>query len=365
MNNLTHQHFIPKSYLKNFAINQDNKFFVEGKLKKEAEPKENLICISNICVDKNIYTLPQIKGNDKYSLEKFYAVKVDNVYPKIYKLLTNPLITFITEEQRAQIIMTTMSLFFRTPKFLNLNELKTTEMIDYIVNNYTDNNGNVKFKSKEHDFDFHIDNIDKVKTQLKIKNKIKFLNEHLKDWYKFIQFKLNAGLTVCHIYDDIELITSDNPVIMHSVVGNPFDVFDPTNIINLPLDNKHYLTIFPNTESSLPDRTFRIERDKMFALSTNLQIEENSEEWIIGKPGSIKEHIADQKNTPMILQASQETNEKAFDIQELWKIVEQTGTIYHQEVANKMKELLKKKIHQKEPQMQIMFLDLLKHGFLL
>lgn len=75
-----------------------------------------------------------IDGEEKYSLEKYYAENIDGVYPEVYELLTDPNKTYITTKQRAQIVMTTMSLFFRTPKFLNFNERRTNLIIDYGVN---------------------------------------------------------------------------------------------------------------------------------------------------------------------------------------------------------------------------------------
>jgi len=363
-----HQHFIPKSYLRNFAVSQDDKYFVEAKLKDEESPKEKLLSIRDICVDKNLYTIPHIAGEEKYALEKYYAENIDGVYPEVYELLTDPNKTYITTKQRAQIVMTTMSLFFRTPKFLNSNERRTNLIIDYGVNNHMDDKGNVKFKFKDNDFNFHIDYIEEVKANLKIKNKLKFLKEHLDAWQKFIQFKINAGLSVFRIYEDLDLITSDNPVIMHSVVGNPFNVFDPTNIISLPLDNKHFLTIFPNTESAMLDRIFRGDRDKWFGLTSNLEVERNSEEWIIGKPDSVKTHLTDQvkygEHSPDNLQALEDMKQRAFDTKDLMDIVEQVGTFAHQRVADKVKELRKKKINQDDPEMQKIILELARHGFL-
>lgn len=363
-----HQHFIPKSYLKNFSVRQDDKYFVEAKLKDEEKPKDKLLSIRDICVDKNLYTLPHVDGEEKYSLEKYYAENIDSVYPEVYELLTNPNITFITAKQRYQIVMTTMSLFFRTPKFLNQNDRRTNLIIDYGVNNHKDNKGFVKFKFKDNDFNFHIDEIKEVKADLKIKNKLKFLSEHLEAWQKFIQFKVNAGLSVFRIYEDLDLITSDNPVIMHSVIGNSFDVFDPTNIISLPLDNKHFLTIFPNTESAMLDRIFRGDRNKWFGLSTNLDIERNSDEWIIGKPDSVKSHLADQikygqYNTENI-QELENMKQLSDDSKELMDIVDQVGTFAHQRVADKVKELRKKKIYQNDPEMQKIILELARHGFM-
>jgi hypothetical protein len=347
---------------------QGDKFFVEAKLKDEETPKDKLLSIQDICVDKNLYTLPYIDGEEKYSLEKYYAENIDRVYPEVYEILTDPRKTYITTEQRAQIVMTTMSLFFRTPKFLNFNEHRTNLIIEYGVNNHMDDNGIVRFKFKDNYFNFHIDNIEEVKANLKIKNKLKFLKEHLDAWHKFIQFKIKAGLSVFRIYEDFDLITSDNPVIMHSVVGNSFNVFDPTNIISLPLDNKHFLTIFPNTESAMLDRIFRGDRDKWFGLTSNLDVERNSEEWIIGKPNSVRKHLTDQvkygEHNKDNLQALEEMKQRAFDIKDLMDIVEQVGTFAHQRVADKVKELRKKKIHQDDPEMRKIILELARHGFL-
>lgn len=368
MSNPKHQHFIPKSYLKNFSIKKDDKYFVEVKHKQEKKAKDQLLSIRDICVDKNLYTIPQLEGDDKYSIEKYYAKEIDSLYPEIYELLVNEKVNFINNEQRIQIILTTMSLFFRTPKFLNYKERRINKVLEYGVRNHIDNDGNVKFKIFNYDFDFHIDNIEQIKTNIKIENKLIFLQDHLESLHKFTQFKANAGLSVFHMNEDIDLITSDNPVIMHSVVGNSFNVFDPTNIISLPLDTKHFLTIFPNTSSSLTDRVFRGDQGKWFALATNFQVDNNSEDWIIGRPHSICAHISDQKQygeqTTGNLQALEDLKEKSKDSQELLKIIEKVGTIAHQNVANKVRELRRKRIHLNDPEMSKMVLELARHGFL-
>ncbi len=363
-----HQHFIPKSYLRNFSITQNQKHFVEVKLKDENAPKDSLLSIRDICVDKNLYTLPNVDSDKKYSLEKYYAEKIDSVYPEVYELLTDPKKVHITPKERAHIIMTTMSLFFRTPKFLNLNERKTNTILDYACKYHADRNGNVKFKFRDYDLAFHIDTIEEVRVNLKIKHKLDFLKEHLEAWQKFVEFKINAGITVYNIYEDLDLITSDNPVFMHSIVGNSFNVFDPTNIISLPLDNKHFLTIFPNTESAMSDKIYRGERDKWFGLTTNLEVDRSSEDWIIGKPNTIKAHVADQKKYGEFnaenLQAVDDIKEKLADMKDLLAIMQKVGTIGHQSVANKVRELRKKRIHQNDPEMQKIILELAKHGFL-
>lgn len=368
MGNPEHQHFIPKSYLRNFALKTDKKYFVEAKLRSEDSPRKTLISINDICVDKNLYTIPILEEGDKYSLEKFYAQKVDSLFPWIYKRLVDPSVIFINRFERSQIIMATMSLFFRTPKFLNFNERRLDSIINFAIKNKSDKNGNVKFKFGDYDLDFNISNLEEVKTNLKIRNKLDFLQRHLKTWNEFIQFKINAGISVFKITVDINLITSDNPVIMDSVVGNSFNVFDPTNIISLPLDNKHYLSIFPNTESSMIDRIFRSDRDKWFALTTNLEVERSSEDWIIGKPYTITDHLKDQvkygAHTEENIQDYEDLKEKAQDAIALSEIIDEVGTLAHQRVANKVKELRRKRIFRDDPDLQKLILELARNGFL-
>lgn len=361
------QHFIPRSYLQNFAEKIDKKFFVEAKLKSESKPEDDLQSISNICVDKNLYTLPQVESDDKYRLERFYAQEVDGVYPEVYKLLVDPSVTTITAAQRAQIIMTTMSLFFRTPKFLNHNTKNSNRALEVTANRFKDQNGNVKFEYEGRRFDFHIDNLEEVKTDLKLRSKLKFLQNHLKDWHDFILYKSKVGIAVFHLYEDVDLITSDNPVVMNSVVGNPFNVFDPTNIICLPLDNRHFLKIFPNTVPDHNNRVLREERDKSFAFTTNHSVDQNSEVWILGKPNSITAHIADQAKygqyTRENLRAYYEQEEKNNDLAEIWRIVNEEGTMAHQRVADKVKELHRKEIHRNDPILQKMIDKLKELGF--
>ncbi|RYX82076.1 DUF4238 domain-containing protein [bacterium] len=366
MNKPKRQHFIPKSYLKNFAVANNEKYFVEAKIRSDNEPKKDLVSIKDICVSKNIYTIPNKENDEKYALENYYASEIDEVYPEVYELLVDPKNDKITIEQRGKIIKTTMNLFFRTPKFLNSNQRAVDAMLKYGSINFQDKEGNIKFKFKNYDLDFNIKDIEEVRSKLKIDNKNKFLKSHIQDWYKFINFKLMAAISVYRICDEIELITSDNPVIMHSVEGNEFNLFDPTNMIALPLDSKHYLSIFPNTEEAILDTIYRCDRDKWFALTTNLQVERSCDEWIIGKPNSITNHLADQlkynEESAENLQAEQELKQKAEDAMDLVKIIEQYG-FPHQKIADKVKELLESSIHFNNLELIKIKDALAKHGY--
>lgn len=361
-----HQHFIPRSYLKNFAVTEDDKHFVEAKLRSEVEPKKDLISIKDICVNKNLYTIPNKEGDDKYALERYYASEIDEVYPEVYGWLVDPKVEKISAEQRAKIIRTTMSLFFRTPKFLNHNQRTINAMLDYGLRNFQDKDGRVKFNFKDYRLDFNVQDIESVRNDLKIENKLKFLDRHLKDWHEFATFKLQSPISVYRIYDDNQLITSDNPVFMHSVKGRPFDLFDPTNMISLPLDSKHYLSIFPNTEEAMLDTIYRTDRDKWFALTTNLQVEQNSEDWILGRPEAVRGHIADQikynQETAENIQAVEDLKQRAEDDNELLRVMEEHG-FFHEKVAEKVREMLKNPIHKEDLEIKKIAIRLAMQGF--
>lgn len=361
-----HQHYIPKSYLRNFALAQDEKHFVEAKLKSEEEPKARLISIRDICVDKNIYTIPNNDSDEKYAIEKYYASEIDSIYQAIYQLLIDETVTEITDEQRRKIILTTMSLFFRTPKFLNLNEKRIDKILDIACNRFMNNYGWIKVQLNGYMLDFHIEEIEEVRSKLHIDNKLMFLKQHLEALHRFVEFKMNAGISVITVIGEIDLITSDNPVEMHSIFNNRFDPFDPTNIIQLPLDNRHYLIIYPNTEAVIKEMVFRSERDLYFVLTSNHNAEKNSEDWILGKPGSIHAHLADQKKyfekTPENIQKIDEFEALANDAKELSKLMDQFG-LTHELTLKKITDLLQSPSHLNDSELKRTYEELMRRGY--
>ena len=360
-------HYIPKSYLKNFALNQDDKYFVEAKLIKEETIKPDLISIVDICVGKNLYTIPNVEGDDKYAIEKYYASEIDAVFPDIYELLINEEISQLTDEQRRKVILASLSLFFRTPKFLNLYAAQIDNMLTYAVQNHMDAEGRVTFKHDIYDLDFHISQVGEIREELNIQNKIAFLDNHLKDLHDFVEYKLKAGMMMITITGEGNLITSDNPVIIRSNVNPDFDLFDPTNIIHLPIDNKHYLMIAPNSEDALPNSVFRTTNDDiLFVLTNNLQVEQNAESWIFGKPGTVKEHIDDQikynEITPENLQRVADLEIKSKNYVKLGEMMDEFG-ITDQRVISFIEQLLKDPLHQDDPNIREDYNQLKKLGW--
>lgn len=293
-NSPKHQHFIPRSYLKVFATKEDDKYFVEAKFRESDEIRK--MSISNICVNKNLYTLPLIEGDDRFKLENFYATHVDAIYPEVYRMLVNPNKLTLTPEEREKVIFTCMSLYFRTPKFFNQNTKIIDTVFDYALRNCQDSNGNIKYDFKNYHLDFHISEVESQKLHFRTLEKINFLKDHLSQWHDFVKFKVNAPISVDKI-DGMELITSDSPVHIHDHTGKLNNLFANENIIKLPLDSSHYLTIYPAiVDNRLNNRILRSERDSMFGWVLNHDTQSNCIDWIIGSEGAIHAHVLDQEN---------------------------------------------------------------------
>ena len=181
MSNPIRQHYIPRSYLKYFAEKKNDHFFVDTLIRGEKNSIFTTTTV-NVCVQKNIYTFPSEKG-DKFAIEKFYATEVDAVYPEVYRMLVNPNITVIGEEDKRKILNTLLSLFFRTPQFLNFR----TDRTDYVFNQMADstadpeqditiglrNGASITFKRKD---------LEDMRRQRKDKDKEVFLITHFADW---------------------------------------------------------------------------------------------------------------------------------------------------------------------------------------
>jgi hypothetical protein len=159
------------------------------------------------------------------------------------------------------------------------------------------------------------------------------------------------------IVDDFDLITSDNPVIIDDLQRRnivPFDLFSPNNTIQLPLNSKYYLFIFPNTEKANINQIYRGDRDKWFALTLNYLIEKKSNSYLIGYPnGSISKHFLEQKkhdtHTDENLNEVNQFKSKVLIMQELLSIIETTGSIYDVEVIKKVKSIHKDSNIYQEP----------------
>jgi hypothetical protein len=198
---------------------------------------------------------------------------------------------------------------------------------------------------------------DKLQNEVVKENKIVFLTEHIQVLDSLVKFMDADGIGFNMVTDDSEFITSDNPVVIRNYKTGQFhNLFDPDNVIYLPIDPKSMLTITPKSFGKLENKVLRVLSTQDFTISINHDVEGNSEKWIIGSEDSIKNHLDDQAErnawTPANLQWVEDSRKKAELMSELDEMLQKNGEVINEEVATKMKELAQNDLLKDDPQMK-------------
>lgn len=366
-----HQHFIPRSYLKYFGQKKEENYLVDSIMKGDGN-KIIQLTTKNICVQKNLYTFPLNTPGDRFAIEKFYAVEVDSEYPRVYEMLVSPKITAIGKDDKRKILNTILSLFFRTPHFLNDRNDGLDETLDRLIKTHSDpdtevtvdlkGGGHMKFRMKD---------IEEVRTDTKAKHKEHFLISHFADWQDFVNYKMTCGIEVMTVANDVPLITSDNPVLIMDMNGqlNLENIFHRDNVIEVPINRNQYVVIYPNSVAKGEQlRITRSGRDKYFAAGVNLRTQYNSQIRLVSYPGDMQVHFDSQ----MELNKWNEDNQKALgDIKkknqlvfELMQVIQKNRTSICQEVADKVKEIRKTKLMDTDTLLNKLILVLAQNGYL-
>ncbi|MDQ6482419.1 DUF4238 domain-containing protein [Dyadobacter sp. LHD-138] len=363
-----HQHFIPKSYLKKFAIKKGkSKFFLEAKQLGSDRIYRDM-STRDICVQSNLYTVPDEDIEKRYVLENYYAHNVDAAYPEIYDILTDEKRNYISTDQKYKILYTVISLYFRTPKFLNAISFADDLELEKSVERQ-DGRGLIKIEWNDgYKSLFHVDDLNEEKLRRREFNRIKFLRTHLEEWHNFVYNKNHGVINVFKVPHSVPLITSDNPIQIGSDHAD-VNLFSPDNFIQLPLGPHLLLWIAPysiNNDRSQLNKIYRQYRDESFAVTSNSTVERLAERWIFGQPGSISQHISDQIrfNKPEVAEPLVEgLIKKTYELMQLVSLMERHG-LASIIVANKVKEMRRLAIFKDSLELQGIIEALAKRGFL-
>jgi len=322
MNEPIGQHYIPRNYLKYFTEqdkNSNEKIYVRRKgTEKPFETSTKKICFQN-----DLYTIPNVGIDKKYSVEKFYGDTADKYFSEIHDLLVDENVLTIDFETRRKIISAALSLYFRTPKFLNIKNKMVEDIIQEIAS--SSKNEDISISYFGDTLHFKRNEAKQIIKEEKEKNRILFLAQHLEAYKIFIEAKIMNVIYVDKVVDDSELITCDNPVIIRPFVNptlpdydeneyfsRPINPFDPSNMIHLTIDKKHILTIMPDTEETVFNKIHRKKISFPDVLLYNNDMEKFSDLWVIGTRKGLLSHIDDQDEY-------KEENEKSIDLYEFMK----------------------------------------------
>ncbi len=337
------QHYIPRSYLKNFATEKGKKTFVVDGYRFDDEVLLKDLSTKDICLEKHIYTIETNDESKKFALETYYADNVDSEYPNIYKILTDKSIKKVDKNQKFQILYVCLSLYFRTPHYLNQHNKITNEILDNAIL-YADKNGIVTLNYFGKQIKFNKDDIESIKKDFQKENKTIFHVKHLEQWMKFVHFKYGCVINVIEIEDKTApLITCDNPVSIRHMKTNQFaGLFDIDSVITLPLDSYHFLEIHPNTYEDGDTVINRLIHDKDFTFTTNAITQTNADNWILSKSGNIdthfkiQDHYEDEKNGEQFLEKAKY---RAEEMQRVFSMTENEG--FSKNVFDEYKKLEK------------------------
>ena len=115
MGKKSRQHFVPRTYLKNFAQEIDRKFFVHTKTPKVIDNGgTGFRNISHICTEWDLYDLPgQLSDDERKVVDTFYKDAYEEHWTSVYTKLVDEDVSTITQEDRRVIIGMVSSMFFR------------------------------------------------------------------------------------------------------------------------------------------------------------------------------------------------------------------------------------------------------------
>jgi hypothetical protein len=288
------QHFVPRAYLKYFSDKKGSGHYnimalPVVDLKPEAIIERNT---KSICYEKNLYTLPGSTNEEKMLLETFYSEELENKYEVVYSMLIDPSKSELSNAERELIVSTVATMFYRVPIW----QKKHTDVMRRVFSmciqacNHTGKKdiqieGDlyvVEGKTVDHLIAEYITNnkSHQVITQLQIA--LKLVSVRLRSDNVYI-FKLEEG--------EQEFITSDNPVKLQNLHNQRIMPFDPSNIMKLPLDHKHYLMLMPNNDNSNLNRIVRHNAKGGFSrreeLISNTEQLQGADQYVLGSTCSL------------------------------------------------------------------------------
>jgi hypothetical protein len=281
-------HFVPKTYLKNFAIRKNDDEYVNT-LNNE-ESSDNIIesNIIDLCAEKHLLNL---NGNhkSKQKLEDIYTDIFENHYDNLFSVLTDDTVLEITDELKKSIVSAVVTMFYRTKKWSDLLGFHADgdmKKIDQLSNQFKVDH---YFNSKGLQVGFQDKTLEELEVSHKSITRIPLIITQLKVALKLIEAKQFDCINVYKIADDSEFITSDNPVLainMHKIRTMHFDI---ENAYYLPISNKYLIAIFPK-EDNLPsqNKIIRLMINKEWVESFNNMQLFHSDKCIIGSVEAIK-----------------------------------------------------------------------------
>ncbi|CAL2104168.1 conserved protein of unknown function [Tenacibaculum sp. 190130A14a] len=317
------QHFVPRTYLKHFSIQDGQEYLIhalpEKAIKKEAIFQSN---IKNVALEKHLYTLPGETVEQKMAVERFYSDELEQHYDAIYQILTDPDKTELTNEERELIISTVVTMYYRTTKWVNASRdlMRRAFKQAFALCKQT---GKDYFTFGDEKVSIAGKNLEEFTRDYNKERQPGMIITQLEVAIELIKVRLkNDSICVIKIDDEnLELVTSDNPVIASNNKPERFAPFDPSNILKLPLDSQHILMLMPECPEGLLNRIWRRISKRPFSeiekLTANYSQMQNSEKFMFGSKSALESYLTTKQESERPLEEGESMAEVFARLKEL------------------------------------------------
>lgn len=282
------QHYVPRTYLKNFATKKNGEFFVDAyDLKTQRFIKAN---IKKICGEKDLYTVNDPRVPNPLVIESTYADQYEPLYERVYKILTDDSIISISDETRRDIIVAVCQFYFRNPKSLNdiiKFHLKRIEK-DYLE---TKERGEGNLVYLDEIYDISQQSCEEIQEKFSKDTKFAFKVGHFGRFIDLVNARAFDSIIVYKIIDDSSFITCDNPLPSYSILNtSSADPFTEDRQFYLPLDGQHCIGLQrnKNIEHNVIER---IEVDFLMSVMICYSMYTSAQRFIIGSRETIEKEI--------------------------------------------------------------------------
>jgi len=313
------QHYVPRTYMKRFSVKKGDEYYINALPNNNCkEDKIIELNIANVCLQKDLYTLPGDTKEHRMLIEKFYSDNYETHYNQIHEMLTDPNKKTVTNAERELIISTVVTMFYRTTKWINLHNNLFNRMLQSAYN-ICQQTGKDFFMFEDQKISIAGKTLEQLQKENIIENRPTQIIAQLEVALKLIRLRtIRDGIYISRLVDDnCGFITSDNPVICSNIKAGFIAPADPTNILKLPLDNKHMLFLMPYADANTRHLLIRhnVSGTMSFTekLTSNYEQFKNSERFILGTNSAIKSYLRTKKASESSLSPEENMKLKSYD----------------------------------------------------
>lgn len=283
------QHIVPRCYLQNFAVEKrKDEFFVDVLFNQSSDHKIHRQNIKNICKIREFYTFGGLPENEKRWLEKYYSRHIESVYHDIYKTLTDTKAETVSPELKMKILVYIIAQELRTPKLAEALNSLSNRTIEYAFLAHEQLGTKKKIFSEDKEImDLEGKTMEEAIKESDSSNRQSANLESVKRLKHIAELKMDYHILVTKYKGDIGLISSDRPVYADS------PLYSPDGKINLPIDRKHMVCLYPYDQEVDPDplKILRLDHDvhisSLYVLTYNMLQVEKADRYLYGDKDDI------------------------------------------------------------------------------